>query len=236
MLRQAYDNKEYIIIDGGSTDGTVDIIKRYADHLAYWVSEPDRGMYDAINKGINKAKGELWTSLNADDRMVDEQVISRVVDIYRNDKSGAGAYFGNIIKENSGEQRYIRLFNLNHSVLHASGHCTFMPQPATYVRKTTSDKIGFFDTSYRYAADYDYHLRITAAVPVIHVDHPLTIFRQHDEALTHTGAEKMNRERIEILNKYHGAGTGIKRLLIKYWSWGRYLMKNRVLTRSASGK
>lgn len=228
VLGQSYENKEYIIIDGGSTDGTVDIIKRYADQLAYWVSEPDKGMYDAINKGILQARGELWTSLNADDRMVDSSVVERVVSTYLKDTSGAGAYFGNIIKEKNGIRRHIRLFDLDHGVLHASGHCTFMPQPATFVRKSSSDKIGLFDTTYRYASDYDYHLRLTAAVPVAHIDFPLTIFRQHDEALTHTGAEKMNSERLQILSNYEGAGSGLKSMIVKYWGWGRYLLKNRV--------
>ena len=62
ILNQTYSNIEYIIIDGGSSDGTVDIIKKYADRLAYWVSEPDKGIYDAMNKGIFQAKGE-WIYL-----------------------------------------------------------------------------------------------------------------------------------------------------------------------------
>lgn len=67
ILNQNYPNLEYIIIDGGSTDGTVDIIKKYEQRLAYWVSEPDRGMYDAIQKGFDKSTGEIMGWLNADD-------------------------------------------------------------------------------------------------------------------------------------------------------------------------
>lgn len=67
VLNQTYDNVEYIIIDGGSTDGTVDIIKKYADRLAYWVSEPDNGMYDALRKGFEKATGDILCWINADD-------------------------------------------------------------------------------------------------------------------------------------------------------------------------
>jgi len=66
-LNQGYSNLEYIIIDGGSTDGTIEIIKKYADKLAYWVSEPDNGQSDAINKGIAVATGEIFNWINADD-------------------------------------------------------------------------------------------------------------------------------------------------------------------------
>jgi glycosyltransferase involved in cell wall biosynthesis len=74
VLEQTYDNIEYLIIDGGSTDGTVDVIKTYSDRLAYWVSEPDRGIYDAMNKGLQKAAGEWVNFMNVGDLFVDEMV------------------------------------------------------------------------------------------------------------------------------------------------------------------
>ena len=67
VLGQNYSNLEYIIIDGGSTDGTVEIIKRYQDYLHYWISEPDNGMYDALNKGFEKSSGEIMGYINSDD-------------------------------------------------------------------------------------------------------------------------------------------------------------------------
>lgn len=70
VLEQAYDNIEYIIIDGGSTDGTVDIIKKYTNDIAYWVSEPDRGIYDAMNKGIDAATGDYIININVGDKLL----------------------------------------------------------------------------------------------------------------------------------------------------------------------
>lgn len=81
VLNQTYHNIEYIIIDGGSTDGTVDIIKKYADRFAYWISEPDSGMYDALSKGFKKATGDILCWLNADDLFYKE-ALSTVADFF----------------------------------------------------------------------------------------------------------------------------------------------------------
>ena len=79
VLNQTYRNVEYIIIDGGSTDGTVDVIKKYADRLAYWVSEPDKGIYDAMNKGIAIATGDYINFMNAGDRFYNRNVLSEFI-------------------------------------------------------------------------------------------------------------------------------------------------------------
>lgn len=78
VLNQSYSNIEYVIIDGGSTDGTIDIIKKYADKIAYWVSETDKGIYDAMNKGIQKAKGEWINFMNAGDILYNSDVFAQV--------------------------------------------------------------------------------------------------------------------------------------------------------------
>lgn len=78
VINQTYPNVEYIIIDGGSTDGTVDIIKKYEDKIAYWVSEPDKGIYDAMNKGGLKATGDFIQFLNAGDWFENEYVIEKI--------------------------------------------------------------------------------------------------------------------------------------------------------------
>ena len=77
VLNQTYKNLEYIIIDGNSTDGTVDIIKKYAERLTFWISEPDKGIYDAMNKGIVKATGKFLIFMNAGDQFLNEKVLSK---------------------------------------------------------------------------------------------------------------------------------------------------------------
>lgn len=78
VINQTYPHIEYIIIDGGSTDGTVDIIKKYANRIAYWVSEPDKGIYDAMNKGIRTAKGEWINFMNAGDLFYSKDTLEKV--------------------------------------------------------------------------------------------------------------------------------------------------------------
>lgn len=85
VLNQTYCNIEYIIIDGGSTDGTVNIIKKYSNHLAYWVSEQDNGIYDAMNKGIDKANGDWILFLNSGDLLFDETIIADIAETLQND-------------------------------------------------------------------------------------------------------------------------------------------------------
>lgn len=83
VMDQTYTNIEYIIIDGGSSDGTIEIIKNYADRLTYWVSETDNGIYDAMNKGLKKASGDFVYFIGADDCLIDDDIIRKVVDILK---------------------------------------------------------------------------------------------------------------------------------------------------------
>lgn len=94
VLNQTYPNIEYIIIDGGSTDGTLDIIKKYEDKISYWVSEADKGIYDAMNKGALKATGEWLNFMNAGDTFYDQQVLEKV--FKDNDWSDADVIYGDI--------------------------------------------------------------------------------------------------------------------------------------------
>ena len=95
VLNQTYSNIEYIIIDGGSTDGTIDIIKRYDDKITYWQSEPDNGIYDAMNKGIQKANGEWINFMNAGDLFASTMILQQMLDAI---KPGVRILRGNIIR------------------------------------------------------------------------------------------------------------------------------------------
>jgi glycosyltransferase involved in cell wall biosynthesis len=152
VLNRSYKNIEYIIIDGGSTDNTIEIIKRYEDKIDYWQSEKDDGIYFAMNKGISLAKGELIGILNADDYYL-SGTITKVVKTHKTNY--ADIYYGDIqYVSESGELLLpatpdISKMNEMPAIFH----------PTCFVRKSVYDKAGMFDTKYKISADYDFLLR-----------------------------------------------------------------------------
>ncbi len=158
VINQTYDNIEYIIIDGGSTDGTLDIIRKYEKVIDYWVSEPDAGIYDAMNKGIILSRGKLIGLINSDDWYL-ENAVETVVETYLNNSKSNVIITGAIYRTDS--QGNI-LFKLNKpaSFLHQKIN-RIMPvnHPATFVAREVYAEIGLFDEQYKIAGDYDFIYR-----------------------------------------------------------------------------
>ena len=159
VINQTYDNIEYIIIDGGSTDGTLDIIRKYEKVIDYWVSEPDAGIYDAMNKGIILSRGKLIGLINSDDWYL-ENAVETVVETYLNNSKSNVIITGAIYRTDS--QGNI-LFKLNKpaSFLHQKIN-RIMPvnHPATFVDREVYAEIGLFDEQYKIAGDYDFIYRV----------------------------------------------------------------------------
>lgn len=154
VINQEFKDYEYIIIDGGSTDGTVDILKKYHDKITFWVSEPDNGIYDAMNKGVKIAKGEFVGILNSDD-WYEIGALKKVVN-YIDSNSNVDVFHGllRIIKVENNEPSLIRghySFNLNNGMIE---------HPTCFVKRKLFDTIGGFDLSYKSAADYDWMLKV----------------------------------------------------------------------------
>jgi len=162
VIGQNYPGIEYIVIDGGSKDGTVDIIKKYEEKIQYWVSEPDKGIYDAMNKGIDKATGNWINFMNAGDFFYSEDAVSNV---FAPDKTGK--YTGYSVVYGDAE---FRLRNFSYTkIAMESTYDRFMPfsHQAAFVRAEIAKKFRF-DTSYRIVADSDFFLRLTRAGLVFH--------------------------------------------------------------------
>ncbi|WP_290146128.1 glycosyltransferase family 2 protein [Paramuribaculum intestinale] len=147
VLDQTYHDIEYIIIDGGSTDGTVDIIKKYADRLAYWISEPDKGIYDAMNKGIAVATGDYINFMNAGDTFRDQSSIYTYVDVIKPDSE---IIYGDVIIKYHSRFQYRKPLWLDH----LSECLPFCHQ--SVIVKTGLLRDRQFDTSYRILGDYDF--------------------------------------------------------------------------------
>ena len=160
VLNQTYPNVEYIIIDGASQDGTVDIIRSYEDRVAYWVSEPDQGQTDAINKGFSIAKGEIIAWLNSDDTLLPLAVEEAVAFLSEHPKVGLVYGDAHYIDKDS---RMIGDFPAAQtSLAQLRRGYVHIPQQASFFRKTLWDQVGPLDPSFYFAMDYDLWVRLAA--------------------------------------------------------------------------
>lgn len=170
VLEQKYDNLEYIIIDGGSTDGTVDIIRRYDDRIHFWVSEADGGISDAFNRGIAQASGEIIGIINADDGLLPGALAAvaaaydPTVDMYRGQIE--------LWKEDTGTRvTEIPSVPLTYSAKDKVSH------QGTFVRRDAYERFGVYDTAFRYAMDIDLILRHqNAGAKLLYVPEPLAFY------------------------------------------------------------
>ncbi|WP_455635908.1 glycosyltransferase family 2 protein [Parabacteroides sp.] len=161
VLKQGYQDIEYIIVDGDSKDGTLKIIKEYAPRFGgrmKWISEPDKGLYDAMNKGIAMATGEVIGILNSDDFYTSQGVLGCIAEEF--ERSGADAVYGDI--------HFVRADDLAKTVRYYSSRIFrrslmrlgFIPaHPSFYCRRECFEKYGLYKTDYRIAADFDLLLR-----------------------------------------------------------------------------
>lgn len=152
VVNQTYTNIEYIIIDGGSTDGTVDIIRKYEDRIAYWVSEPDKGIYDAMNKGIDAATGDYVYFLGADDALRDIATIESVVECINKDMYELYCFSVYMVDASNKEKIIIPEQKTNKSKYPG------MPSHQGMFAKTTIIKDKKFDLTYKIVADYKFFL------------------------------------------------------------------------------
>ncbi len=158
VASQTYDNIEHIIIDGKSTDNTLSIIKETGGRISKIISDPDNGIYDALNKGIKNATGNIITFLHADDIFADNYVIEKAANLF-SEKQTDSIY---------GDLQYVAKYDTNKIIRYwKSGEFTISklkkgwmpPHPTFFVKKTVYDKFGVFDTNFKIAADYDIILR-----------------------------------------------------------------------------
>lgn len=205
VLNQNYPNLEYIIIDGGSTDGSVEIIKKYESKLAYWVSEPDRGQSHAINKGWMRSSGQILAYLNSDDTYKDgalfyiaryfmshPEVDMAYGDVYVIDEMDKLVYPFTCGEFNL--KKYIKDCNY------------FIPQQAVFFRRQIFEKVGLLDENLHFKMDRDYFIRIGMNGCVKRIPHYLAHFRTHLAAKsTPRNTKRARGEFISIRQKYGGS-------------------------------
>lgn len=153
VVSQTFKDFEWIVIDGGSTDGSKELIEQYADHFAYWVSEPDKGIYNAMNKGVRAAQGEYLQFLNSGDYLRETNTLDKV---FSNFPSGDIIY-GNLTLQEEGEEKENRQYPEKLSFYEL--YLRSLPHPSTFI-KTSLLKNDPYDERLRIAADWKFFLKM----------------------------------------------------------------------------
>ena len=171
VLGQRHADIELIVIDGASTDGTLEVLAGYASKIAVLVSEPDGGIYDALNKGIDRATGDVVGFLHSDDLLADDQAISRIVACMED--STVDAVYGDLVYVRKDDpMRVVRTWKASEFTQSALAHGWMPPHPTFYARRSVYERLGKFDTTFKIAADYDCMLRILkSGVGVTYIPH-----------------------------------------------------------------
>lgn len=179
IIGQGYPNLEYIIIDGGSTDDTVGVIKKYEHRISKWVSEKDKGQSDAINKGLKMATGDIVAWLNSDD-VYTPGTLHAVASAF-NTNPKAGIVYGDVESffADGRTELWENHFDAKDFFKRVSIH-----QPAVFWKRQLHDTYGYIDESFYYLMDYDFWARIFFNVPSVRINKTLARFRIHDSAKT----------------------------------------------------
>lgn len=211
VLSQDYPNIEYFVIDGGSTDGTLEILKSYGKKFT-WVSEKDAGQTDAINKGLRMAKGDVLAYLNSDDIYL-PGTLKKVGEYYA--RTSADWITGDCLtideqgkpsKSNWLISGYKRFLMAIYSPLTLRIADSMLPQPSTFWSRKAWSKVGEFNPKYHYVMDYDYWLRMSKYFKPQDLKVPLSGFRFQDNSKSQTGRVKLMQEGLVTL-KENGANN-----------------------------
>src|SRR6185503_8301774 len=197
VLSQDYPRIEYIIMDGASQDGSIEMIKKYENRLAYWVSEKDSGQAEAINKGLAHANGDILAWLNSDDFYL-TNTISRVVKIFEENPNVIMIYGDMLAVDELGKT--INVLKYKQLSLEDLLCFQIIGQPAVFFRRAAFEKAGGLDTTFHFLLDHHLWIRIAQQGKILHVPQTLAAARYHAEAKNRAKAAQFGREAFRILD------------------------------------
>lgn len=206
VLGQGYPNLEYIIIDGGSTDKSISIIKKYASQLHYWVSEKDNGQADAINKGFFLGCGEIFAWLNSDDLYM-PGTLFRISEIYLASSNKLSVFFGNCIHFGSaGTEVYVTGSDVGqNSELYELNLYDYIIQPSSFWSKAVWKQVGELNTTLHYGFDWEWFLRAKASgVKLQPLSDLFSLYRIHSQHKSSAGGEARYQELLALYHLYGG--------------------------------
>lgn len=215
ILSQSHPAVELIVIDGSSTDGSLDVLERYIQYFGVFVSESDGGIYDAINKGIKSATGDVIGFLHADDVLQNSEVLCKVAAAFSD--PGVDAVYGDLV--------YVARNNIDNVLRYWRGgiytdksfqHGWMPPHPTFYVRRSIFERLGGFDTRYRIAADYDLVLRFLAVEKIRSIYIPEVMVRMRVGGISNQSLKSIVHKSLEdiVILRRNNLG-GVWTLFIK---------------------
>jgi len=231
IINQNYKNYEYVIIDGGSADNSIEIIKKYDPFITYWVSEPDAGQSNAINKGLQLCKGDILAYICSDDLYADG-AFQYVASFFSTHPDVDMIYgeclfideYGKVVRRKKAVP-FSRRKLLRHNIIW---------QPTVFFRRRVLDKIGFFKASLQYAMDYEYWLRASEHCKIVAVDRHLAYYRWHSASKSVSGVVNMLQEGYEVAKQFGGGGLLSWYLHRVYWPYTDNI-KRKIFSLLASG-
>jgi glycosyltransferase involved in cell wall biosynthesis len=202
VLAQDYDNIEYIIVDGGSKDESVSIIQKYEQHLAWWVSEKDKGHADALNKGFSRATGDILAWINSDDLYYPGTVSEAVALLKEHPEVGMVYANANFIDQNGQFSGKFAARQTNYKrLLRGSVH---IPQATTFYRADVWRAVGLFDLSLFFAFDYEMWVRFAKVSQLLYVPRLWADFRMHDEGKSVINDNRCYPDMLEVHRREGG--------------------------------
>lgn len=226
VLDQGYPDLEYFVVDGGSRDESIEILRRYGDRLTGWVSEPDAGQADAIAKGFRRCTGDLLAYLNSSDEYPPD-AFRRVADAAR--RRRAALYYGDVVILDE-ESRPLDVESAAHLDLETMVYESVFPfQPGAFWSREDYEKCGGMDPSFHVYMDFDLMVRLARTGPMCYVPAPLGCLRRHWDAKTGQFARRWSAERARIVRTYASTSSWIRgrRILCFLKRAGRFAAERR---------
>lgn len=202
VLSQSYPQVEYIVIDGGSTDGTVDIIKQYEAGISFWISEPDKGLYDAMNKGLEHATGDYVWFMNAGDTLHTSDTLQNIVKSLKKNVSLPGVIYGDtMLIDEKGRSMGLRRLRPPKKLTWKSFKMGMMVCHQSFIAKREIAPL--YDVSYKLVSDYDWTIQCLKKAEYVHNTN-MVLSDFLEEGLSSVNRKRSLEERYEVMKKYYG--------------------------------